>query len=352
MDPIEIWTAALSAALALAVLCGLMRAASALDRWAASPSGRCGPAYGTGLVRAAALALSLVSRGPKRKPGVAAAFAFAPVAALVAALAAAAPVQLAPAISAGAWRFSFTVWEPGAGLLFSLAMVSLWACASFLSMAGEGDRASRAVAVGSAAAYFSFFPAMMLALASVVLLSGKIDPAGLVADQGDAIWRWNWARQPVAFAIFAASSCMALRRVESGRFAGQDVARIHPQTAAAAGFVRRLSFSALAAALAAVGCSAFLGGWQLPFLPVSSLAESLRVIVPAWAVEPSVAVAGLAAMAAKSALLLVLFAFARASIASLRGDRLVRFAWRALMPLAMANLAATAYIVTVLSKGD
>jgi NADH-quinone oxidoreductase subunit H len=76
----------------------------------------------------------------------------------------------------------------------------------------------------------------------------------------------------------------------------------------------------------------FLGGWQGP------LATQIPLLQPFY-------------FLIKVAMMIFMFIWIRASIPRVRFDKMMRFCWKFLLPLAMVNVAVTALIVAVWKFG-
>jgi NADH-quinone oxidoreductase subunit H len=87
--------------------------------------------------------------------------------------------------------------------------------------------------------------------------------------------------------------------------------------------------------VSAVAATVFLGGWQSPIpisLPVPPLLEALGGIF--WFVF-------------KIFLIIVFYMWLRATVPRLRYDQLMKFAWKGLVPVALANIMLVAAILTL-----
>jgi NADH-quinone oxidoreductase subunit H len=74
----------------------------------------------------------------------------------------------------------------------------------------------------------------------------------------------------------------------------------------------------------------FLGGWQGPFAHLSPLLQLV------W-------------LGVKAAVVLFVFIWVRASIPRVRYDKWMKFGWKFLLPLGLANLAVTAVVVALVA---
>jgi len=347
VDPIEAGLAIVGAALAFMVIAGLVPVAGRLDLWFAR-GGRGEACTGPSNAIASLIRLASMRWGKGGRTSLLSAI-LSPVA-FAAAFMTAAAVQFSPEVSIAGVGFSVEGFSVGSGMIFSLAMISVWAAASSLPGFSSHGSGAPIEALGAISNYLSYFLAMCLSVASVLLVSRAAGFADLVDAQGHLPWEWNVVRQPVAFAIFTVCSCAALRPAFALSRSILD-SRSHGAVAAAASAIGSISVRVLYVALAAISASIFLGGWQTPFVQASSVAEAMRGALPGWAIEPSLCAIGLFAMIAKTFAVMALMAFARSALPAMRQDRLMGFAWKALIPLSMANLVVTAYIAMKLWEG-
>ncbi|MFA4973347.1 MAG: NADH-quinone oxidoreductase subunit H [bacterium] len=339
MYPIETGMAVPGAASALALIALLAPVAAGFDRrFVRGPGGK--GSAGRGAAYFIVRAVRLVGNARLRRD--LSPMLFAAPLAFAAALMTAAAVSYSPEVSIAGQRFSVTALDPASGVLFSLAMISIWAVASVFSRLGMREGKPLIEALEESSNYLSYFLAMCLSVAAVLMIEGEVNFARIIEAQGHLPWRWNLVRQPLAFAVFSVCACAAIKVPFA--LGGESAAAAASAINAAA---RRVLFVALAAMTAAL----FLGGWQIPFAPVPLVAETLGRLMPGWAVEPSLCALGLLCMIVKTCAAMALFSFARASLPRLREDQFSSFAWRALVPLSMANLVVTAYIAMQLLKG-
>ena len=82
----------------------------------------------------------------------------------------------------------------------------------------------------------------------------------------------------------------------------------------------------------------FLGGWQLPFVDISSFQPS------GLAGQLAVALIPMGVFGTKVFLCLFFFIWLRATYPRLRYDQLMQFGWKVLFPLALVNIFVTAVL--------
>jgi len=215
------------------------------------------------------------------------------------------------------------------GLQTNLGLVLILSFAGFnvlaLCLAGWGSNnkwslLGAARAVSQAVAYE--IP-LLLSVLAVALMSGTLDLRLLASSQGGWPWQWNAAVQPLAFFIYFVCAVAETNRApfDLAEAESELTAGVHTEYS---GMGNGIFFLAEYANMLVVGCVAtalFLGGSQGPFAPG-----------PWW-------------FLAKMYLLVTLIIFMRWTYPRVRFDQLLNLNWRWLMPLALANLLATALAV-------
>ena len=91
-----------------------------------------------------------------------------------------------------------------------------------------------------------------------------------------------------------------------------------------------------------VAASLFLGGWNAPY--PGTIFEYIGLEQLAW-------VEHIVWFAAKVYFFLFLFFWIRATLPRLRYDQLMRFGWKVMLPIALANIVVTAITAVFLSEG-
>jgi NADH-quinone oxidoreductase subunit H len=205
-----------------------------------------------------------------------------------------------------------SVTDPAAGfVLYSAAiafvMVSVylhgWSANSTLALVG----AYRFIAQA-----FAFQIPFLLVLLAPALPAESLAIGAIVEAQESL---WNVVRQPLGLPIFLVVSAAATFSIPLDF---PDAADLSGGTSAEASGSHRLAWRGARAALlvmvAAMGASAFLGGWHGPWLP-----GWLWVVL-------------------KTFLLLTILIASSHAFARLRIERFIVFAWVALLPLSLVNI--------------
>jgi len=211
----------------------------------------------------------------------------------------------------------------GIALLYYVAISGLSVIGIMIGGWASNNKYSLIGGMRAAAQMISYEIPLVLSVIGVIMLSGSLNLTTIVEAQSDL---WFVVYQPVAFFIFFTAAVAELNRVpfDLPEAESELVAGYHVEYS---GF--RFAFFMLAEyvylfAMAALTTLIFLGGWHsLPFL--SFIPGTI------WFV--------LKFMLVVFVLLWIRFTFPR-----IRGDQLMEFAWKVLIPLALANIFITALI--------
>jgi NADH-quinone oxidoreductase subunit H len=221
------------------------------------------------------------------------------------------------------------IGDIGVGLLYLMAIAGLGSYGIVLGGWSSNNKYSLLGALRAAAQMISYELPLGIALLAVVLIVGSLNLREIVDFQG------GWplvALQPVGFLLFFVAIT-----AESNR-SPFDLPETENELVSGfmteyGGIKFALYFIAEYVALvvnSAIVATVFLGGWKWPAV-VSDL-------------HP---LAGVALFLVKVVFVLFLFVWIRASIPRVRYDKFMRFCWKFMVPLALANLAVTAVVVAL-----
>ena len=248
-------------------------------------------------------------------------FRLAPIVPVVAAVGA---LALIPFGGAHEW-FGHTVTLYGTdlnvGVLVLLALSSLGFYGLILGGWSSGNKYSLLGAARNAAQMVSYEVALGLSIVGVVMISQSLSLVDIANAQAEGVWYILF--QPVAFVVFMIAAFAETNRTpfdlgeaESELIAGYNLEYGSVKFAmfAAAEYVSMIVISAFAATL-------FLGGPDGPWLP------------------------GFIWLGIKIGALLFLFIWVRATVPRFRYDRLMKFGWKVLIPIATLNILVTAIVL-------
>ncbi|MBI3978276.1 MAG: NADH-quinone oxidoreductase subunit NuoH [Chloroflexi bacterium] len=251
-------------------------------------------------------------------------FTLAPLISLVAALVAFAVIPIGPPIELFGRQIALQVADVNIGILYILAISSLGVYG--IVLAGWSSRSKYALLGGvrSSAQMISYELPLGLSILGVVMIAGSLSLGDIVRAQAALPFA---VLQPLGFALYFICALAETNRAPFDLPEAEQelVAGYHTEYSGMrfamffiAEYVNMITVSAIATTL-------FLGGYHGPI-----------VAGPHW-------------FAVKVLALLLVFVWVRATLPRLRYDRLMRFGWQVLLPLALLNVVATAVGIAILS---
>ncbi|GAB6931832.1 NADH-quinone oxidoreductase subunit NuoH [Calditerricola satsumensis] len=215
----------------------------------------------------------------------------------------------------------------GVGLLYYVAVSGITTLGILLGGWASNNKYALLGGMRSVAQMISYEIPLVISVIGVVLLAGSLNLKEIVAAQSGGIWNWFFLKQILGFAVFVVAAIAELNRTpfDLPEAESELVAGYHVEYS---GF--RFAFFMLAEyvyvfAMSALATILFLGGWHPP-------------------VEALDFVPGLVWFALKFAFCVFFLFWLRATMPRVRVDQLMTFAWKALLPLALANLLVTALV--------
>jgi NADH-quinone oxidoreductase subunit H len=222
--------------------------------------------------------------------------------------------------------------ELDAAVLYFFAAGAATELAIFMAGWASRNKYSLLSAMRALAQLISYELPLLLSVVPVVMLAGTLSTTAIVAAQagwtGGVLPHWH-VLTPWGFAGFIIFIISALAESNRSPF---DLPEAESELIAGhlteySGFKYALFFMAEyfgMCALAAMGVTLFLGGWQAPF--------SFLEFIPSYVW-----------FAVKLLAMLLGFIWIRATFPRLRMDQLTRLAWKFLVPLALINIANAAF---------
>jgi NADH-quinone oxidoreductase subunit H len=242
----------------------------------------------------------------------------------------------------------FVISDINIGILYILAFASLGAYGIILGGWASNSKYSLLGGLRSAAQIISYELNIGLAIVGVLILAGSLSLVHITnAQQG---WFWNWyafafpAPQLIALVVYIISAVAETNRVPF------DLPEAESELVA--GFFTEYSglrfayfYLAEYANMVLVSCVAsamFLGGWNAPY--PGTILDLVGLSSLAW-IENTMW------FAAKTYFFLFLFFWLRATLPRLRYDQLMRFGWKVMLPIALANIVITSIAVFLFPNG-
>jgi len=236
-------------------------------------------------------------------------------------------IPFGPAVDIFGRQVGLWIGDVDVGLLFLMAVAGLGSYGIVLGGWSSNNKYSLMGALRAAAQMISYELPLGLSLLGVVLLVGSLNLRAIVDYQ--ATWPLV-ALQPVGFLLFLIAilaesnrSPFDLPETENELISGfmTEYGGIKFALYFIAEYTAMVVNSAIVATI-------FLGGWKWPAV-ISDL-------------HP---LAGVGLFLAKVTFVLFLYVWIRASVPRVRFDKFMRFAWKMMLPLALANLAVTAVVM-------
>ena len=238
-----------------------------------------------------------------------------------------------PAINYNGFRF-FEISDVNVGLLVILAVTSVGVYGIALSGWSSNNKYSLLGSLRSSAQLVSYELALGLSLVGVVLRAGSLNLREIVESQsrrGVLSWNVFGGLQFVAFFIYLMSAYAETNRIpfDLPEAEAELCAGYHTEYSA---MKFAMFFMAEYANMITVACIAtllFLGGWNGPIFGPPILQSLLPVLY----------------FLIKVVGFLFVYIWVRGTLPRFRYDQLMAFGWKFLLPLSIANIVVTAFIV-------
>jgi NADH-quinone oxidoreductase subunit H len=263
-------------------------------------------------------------------------FSLAPILSLVPALIGFAVIPYGPNKEVELFGYAFkpfVITDINIGILYILAFASIGAYGIILGGWASNNKYSLLGGLRAAAQVISYELNIGLAIIGVLILSGSLSMVKIAEAQAGGFWHWYvfGGLQIIGFVVFLISAVAETNRLPF------DLPEAESELVAGwmteySGMRFAFFFMAEYANMVLVSCTAavlFLGGWNAPY-PGTLLPENL-----AW-------IEGIFWFMVKVYFFLFLFFWIRATLPRLRYDQLMRFGWKVMLPLALANVVLTA----------
>ena len=278
-------------------------------------------------------------------------FSLAPVLALVPALIGFAVIPFGPnrTVEVFGVQFKpFVISDINIGILYILAFASIGAYGIILGGWASNSKYSLLGGLRSAAQVISYELNVGLAIVGVLLLAGSLSLVKITEAQSGGFWHWFVISPPfpqlLAFVVYVISSVAETNRLPF------DLPEAESELVA--GFFTEYSgmrfafyFIAEYANMILVSCVAtilFLGGWNAPY-PGTLLGRLVSENI-GW-------VENIFWFTVKVHFFLFLFFWIRATLPRLRYDQLMRFGWKVMLPIGLANILITSIMAYLFPKG-
>lgn len=229
------------------------------------------------------------------------------------------------------------VTDLSVGLLFIFAITSLGVYGIVLGGWASNSKYPLMGAMRSSAQMISYELSLTLSVVGVLMIANTLSLAQLVASQHGTwfgfIPRWNIFLQPVAFLVYVCSAIAETNRLPFDLAESEQelVAGWHTEYSSLKFAMFMLAEYANMVTVSALATIMFLGGWGGPRFGPNWLQAALPTF---WFVLKIFA-------------FIFFYVLLRSTIPRFRYDQLMKFGWKVLLPLSLANILITSFIVAV-----
>lgn len=261
----------------------------------------------------------------------------APVIALFVAFTTYAVIPIGPSIHIFNYNIPLVVADVNMGILYVLALTSLGVYAITLAGWSSGSKYSLLGGIRSSAQMISYEISMGFSVGGVILLAESLRPIAIVESQG--AWMWNIWIQPIGFITFLVSAFAETNRLpfDLPEAEPELVGGFHTEYSSmkfAGFFLAEYANMIISSALIV---TLYLGGYQLPFIDISTLglAQWFEVMIY------------ITAFFIKMGVLLFFFLWVRWTIPRFRYDQLMNLGWKVMFPLSLLNIIWVAVLIMI-----
>src|SRR4030095_13956093 len=232
---------------------------------------------------------------------------------------------------------SLQVTDLSIGLLFIFALTSLGVYGIALGGWASNSKYPLMGAMRSSAQMISYELSLTLSVVGVLMIANTLSLRDLVISQNRTwagfIPRWNIFLQPIAFVVYVVSGVAETNRLPFDLAESEQelVAGWHTEYSSMKFLMFMMAEYATMIAVSARATVLFLGGWNGPMFGPSWLQMFLPIV---WFVL-------------KIGFFIFFYVLLRSTIPRFRYDQLMKFGWKVLLPLALANILVTNFIVAI-----
>lgn len=240
----------------------------------------------------------------------------------------------------GPFLIPMTVIKVDVGFMFILAMSSIAVYGVTIAGWASNNKYSLLGALRASAQMISYEIPLGLSLIPIILIYQTFDLNEIVLQQGQL---WGVFKAPISFAIFFICMFAETNRAPFDLAEGESelVAGFHTEYNSfkfsqfyLAEYVSMFTLSCLASTI-------FFGGWQLPFVSYETIANLVGN-------EFVASMVGFFVLMLKAAFFMSMYVWVRWTLPRFRYDQLMNLGWRFMMPVALANVVLTAFVLSLL----
>ena len=257
----------------------------------------------------------------------------APIISVTVSLAVIAVIPIGNTITLFGREFHLYIADVNIGVLYILALLSMGVYGITLSGWSSNSKYPLIGGIRSSAQMLSYELSMGLSILGLVLITGSFSLLDIVKHQ--AGWHWNIILQPIGFITFFVASFAETNRspFDLPEAEQELVGGYHTEYSSmkfALFYVAEYSNIVISSCIIT---TLYLGGYQFPYLETFGL-------TPFW-----VSIIQVLTFLVKASIVLFTFIWVRWTLLRFRFDQLMHLGWYVMLPLSLANLIVTAFVV-------
>ena len=250
-------------------------------------------------------------------------YILAPALSLAAAFATFAVIPFGDVIQIFGRRISLAIADVNVGILYVFAISSIGIYGIIFGAWASNSKYPLIGGLRSAAQMVSYELCLAFSVIGVLMIAGSMSLSDVVEGQSRL---WFFLLQPIGFLIFLIASFAEVNRLpfDLPEAENELVGGFHTEYSSMKFAMFFLGEYGNMVTASAMVTTLYLGGWHGPFLPPV-----------AW-------------FMIKVFVLLFFFVWVRGTLPRLRYDQLMKFGWKVLLPLSIANIIATGVVLAVI----
>jgi len=216
------------------------------------------------------------------------------------------------------------------GILYIFGVVSMGVYGIMIGGWASNNKFSLLAALRGASQVISYELPMGLSLIALLMLTGSLKMSDIVNGQLDHVWYVVY--QPLGFLIFLVCAFAECNRTPFDLSEAENELNFgyHQEYSS-----MKLGFYLFAEYVnmfisSVIMATVFFGGYDVPFVNEAALSPNLAAIL------------GIGALVIKTGIFIFIFMWIRWSLPRFRYDQLMNLGWKKMVPLALANMIATA----------
>ena len=250
-------------------------------------------------------------------------YILAPALSLVAAFATFAVIPFGDVIQIFGRKISLAIADVNVGILYVFAISSIGIYGIIFGAWASNSKYPLIGGLRSAAQMVSYELCLAFSVIGVLMITGSMSLSDVVEGQSRL---WFFLLQPIGFLIFLIASFAEVNRLpfDLPEAENELVGGFHTEYSSMKFAMFFLGEYGNMVTASAMVTTLYLGGWHGPFLPPV-----------AW-------------FMIKVFVLLFFFVWVRGTLPRFRYDQLMKFGWKVLLPLSIANIIATGVVLAVI----